>query len=368
LATLRPVTFPITFYVMAAASSLCVSAASLPFWRKWCMARGLIDNPGHRKIHDAPVPLAGGLAVMTGLVVPLIAAAALLWAGGANGLNSNPNFVRGSSNPFSLLSYGLHKRFAELTGIVAGGVGMLVLGLLDDRHELRPGPKFMGQFLIALLVASSGVRISVFIPNHVLHYIVTILWILTVINALNFMDNMNGLCAGLGIIASLYFGILAAIAGQYLVALIAFAGAGAMLGFLPHNFPRARAFWQPSGGLFAGSAGDSAALLHHQTPASLGRAGSAAGPGDSIIGPGLGSRSAHGGEETLLDWRYESSFAPARQARAEPRAGCGRHMADGCLDWIGSFPALNLIKFSPGRPRRLRIRRFCWRRLIPRRY
>src|SRR5436189_6374444 len=119
---------------------------------------------------------------------------------------------------------------------------MLLVGLLDDKHELRPAMKFTGQFLIALLVAASGVRITLFVPNAIFSYAITILWILTVINAFNFMDNMNGLCAGLGAIAAWYFASVAAADGQYLVALLAFLTFGALSGFLPFNFPRARVF------------------------------------------------------------------------------------------------------------------------------
>src|SRR5436189_4072500 len=124
---------------------------------------------------------------------------------------------------------------------------MLLVGLLDDKHELRPAMKFTGQFLIALLVAASGVRITLFVPSAIFSYAVTVLWILTVINAFNFMDNMNGLCAGLGAIAALCFAALAAAAGQYLVALIALVVTGALLGFIPYNFPRADAFLGDAG-------------------------------------------------------------------------------------------------------------------------
>src|SRR5207249_4799478 len=115
-----------------------------------------------------------------------------------------------------------------------GALGMLVVGCLDDKHELRPRAKFAGQFLIAAGVAASGARITLFVPSLLFSYAITILWILTVINAFNFMDNMNGLCAGLGAIAAWFFATIAAAGGQYLVALMAFLTFGALLGFLPY--------------------------------------------------------------------------------------------------------------------------------------
>jgi UDP-GlcNAc:undecaprenyl-phosphate GlcNAc-1-phosphate transferase len=91
-----------------------------------------------------------------------------------------------------------------------------------------------------------------FIPNLAFTYAITILWILTVVNAFNFVDNMNGLSTGLGIVGAFYFFLIAAASGQYLVALIASLMCGALLGFLPHNFPRASAFLGDSGSHLVG--------------------------------------------------------------------------------------------------------------------
>lgn len=246
---------------------------SLPLWRRWCIRTGLVDEPGHRKIHDQPIPLAGGLAVMTGLLAPMLLATLILLAvgnGGAAVSTKPPPSLQASQSPkpldsdtLQLLSYGLSRRALELTGILAGAVGMLAVGLVDDKRELRPGAKFAGQFLIALLVAASGARITLFVPSAVFHYAITILWILSVINAFNFMDNMNGLCAGLGVIGAWYFATIAAADGQYLVALIAFLTCGALVGFLPFNFPKARAFLGDAGSHLVGYLLAVLAILPH---------------------------------------------------------------------------------------------------------
>ena len=161
------------------------------------------------------------------------------------------------------LSYGLNKRSLELAAIFLGAFGMLIVGLLDDKHELKPSVKFAGQFLIAALVAAAGARITLFVPNIIFSYAITIVWILTLINAFNFMDNMNGLCAGLGAISALCFALLSAFAGQYLVALIAFVTCGALLGFLPYNYPRARAFLGDAGSHLVGYLLAVLAILPH---------------------------------------------------------------------------------------------------------
>jgi UDP-GlcNAc:undecaprenyl-phosphate GlcNAc-1-phosphate transferase len=162
-----------------------------------------------------------------------------------------------------LLQYGLSHRALQLAAIFAGAFSILLVGWLDDKYELRPRVKFTGQLLVALLVAASGVRISLFVPNVLFHYAATMLWIVAVINACNFTDNMNGLCAGLSAIAAGYFGLLAAGQGQYLVALIAFLAFGALLGFLPYNFPQARAFLGDAGSHLLGYLLAVLAILPH---------------------------------------------------------------------------------------------------------
>jgi UDP-GlcNAc:undecaprenyl-phosphate GlcNAc-1-phosphate transferase len=269
------VSIPFNVYLLAAVSACVTVLATLPLWRKWCLRTGLVDDPGHRKIHDQPIPLAGGLAVMTGLLVPTLLACLVLWWLKASGNAEEGSIVSSSTShgtghwglldPDSafLLQYGLGRRAIELAAIFLGAFGVLLVGWLDDKHELRPRTKFAGQFLIAALVAASGARITLFVPNLLFSYAVTILWILTVINAFNFMDNMNGLCAGLGAIGASHFAIIAAGEDQYLVALIAFLTFGALLGFLPYNFPRARAFLGDAGSHLVGFLLAVLAILPH---------------------------------------------------------------------------------------------------------
>ncbi len=242
--------FPLSAYIAAAISGFLVAFFSARLWGGWCEAAGHVDDPGRRKIHSEPVVLSGGLAVMTGIVLPLLAAAAWLWF--ANPSNPFPSAPPLAETPSALLGYGLGKRAVQLLAILVGGAAMLLLGWYDDRHELKPLPKLAGQTLVACLVAAAGVRVTLFVPNVLFSYGVTVLWILTIVNAMNFIDNMNGLCAGISVIAATFFAILAARAGQYLVASVAFLAAGSFAGFLPHNFPKARAFLGDAGSHLAG--------------------------------------------------------------------------------------------------------------------
>ncbi len=274
--------FPFIVYLLAGVSAAVVTFITLPLWRKVCVRVGLVDDPGHRKIHKETIPLAGGLAVFTGLVIPTLLGALIVFgpdnirpgfldravqlrertAAATTQAAGEPDGSKTASADF-LLRHGLNRRALELGAILLGALGMLLVGVVDDRHELSPRTKFAGQLFIALLVAASGARITLFVPNLIFSYAITVLWILTVTNAFNFMDNMNGLCAGIGAIGAWYFGKISAADDQYLVAMIAFLTLGALLGFLPHNYPKARAFLGDGGSHLVGYLLAVLAILPH---------------------------------------------------------------------------------------------------------
>ncbi len=244
-------TFPFNFFIAAFAGAFFTTLLALPLWRKWCLRTNLVDDPGHRKIHDVPVPLAGGFAVLTGILLPLAVGVVVLKLG----------IVQLSSA--GLIVHGIDRRALELAVLALGAIAITLLGWLDDKHELKALPKFTGQLLVAVAVAAASKRITLFVPSEMFSYIVTILWVLTVINAFNFMDNMNGLCAGLGAIGSFLFAFIAATNGEYLVAITGFLMCGALVGFLPWNFPNARAFLGDAGSHLVGYLLAVMAILPH---------------------------------------------------------------------------------------------------------
>ena len=244
-------TFPLNFYAAAFLGAFITALLALPPWRKWCLRTKLVDDPGHRKIHSASVPLAGGFAVLTGIILPLAAGTILLKLG----------VIQVSSA--GLIIHGINRRAVELAVLALGAVAITLLGWLDDKHELKALPKFTGQILIAIAVAAACKRITLFVPNEIFSYAITIVWLLAVINAFNFMDNMNGLCAGLGAIGAWKFAAVAGAEGEYLVAIVALLTCGALVGFLPYNFPNARAFLGDAGSHLVGYLLAVLAILPH---------------------------------------------------------------------------------------------------------
>ncbi|MDR3456491.1 MAG: MraY family glycosyltransferase [Verrucomicrobiae bacterium] len=244
-------TFPFNFFAAAFAGAFLTTLLALPFWRRWCLRTNLVDDPGHRKIHNSPIPLAGGFAVLTGILLPLAVGALLLKLG----------FIKLSTT--SAIIHGIDRRKLELAVLALGAIAITMLGWLDDRHELKALPKFIGQLLIAIAVAAACKRITLFVHSEIFSYAITILWLLTIINAFNFMDNMNGLCAGVGGIGAALFAIIAAANGEYLVAITGFLMCGALAGFLPWNFPEARAFLGDAGSHLVGYLLAVMAILPH---------------------------------------------------------------------------------------------------------
>ena len=323
---IRLVTFPFNFFLAAFAGAFLTTLLALPLWRKWCLRIKLVDDPGQRKIHDQPVPLAGGLAVLTGILLPLAAGAILS--------ENRRGHVLHQTQP---IAHGLERRGLELLAIAFGAIAITLLGWLDDKHELKPLPKFAGQLLIAIAVAMACKRITLFVHSEVFSYAITILWLLTVINAFNFMDNMNGLCAGLGAIGALLFAIIAAANGEYLVAITGFLMCGALLGFLPWNFPNARAFLGDAGSHLVGYLLAVMAILPHfytkQNPRPLAVLSPLLVLAVPLIDLAQVVIVADAQPQAVLDWRHEPSFAPARPRRLEPDPRRAAALADCRDDW-----------------------------------
>ena len=196
-------------WLYLAASSFTIALVTVPLVRayaRWC---GAIDQPSPRKVHQVPTPLLGGAAVYVAFAITVL---------------MNFNFSR------------------ELKGVALGAAVIVGLGVLDDVKDLPAWVKLLGQLGAAAIAMGFGAILTV-VPTSVpgaavLNVIVTALWILTVTNAVQFLDGMDGLAAGIGVIASLFFSVVALQSGQSYVLFLAASLVGACAGFLPYNLRR----------------------------------------------------------------------------------------------------------------------------------
>lgn len=157
---------------------------------------------------------------------------------------------------------------------VAAGMAF-ALGLLDDFRHLAPSTKLVGQALIATTAAYGGIHVEL-IPFAPLAFLLTVLWLVTLMNAVNLLDNMDGLAAGVAVIGAVVLGVTA-VTTNPLVSTIAGATAGGAAGFLVHNFHPARVFMGDAGSLFLGFLLGAVALLHTSS--------GAADVGLAVLGP-----------------------------------------------------------------------------------
>jgi UDP-GlcNAc:undecaprenyl-phosphate GlcNAc-1-phosphate transferase len=202
------------------AGALIFAVGGTPIARKLAWQLGIIDQPSARKVHLKPIPRLGGLAIYVAFVL-------------------------------ALLIFEDRFRIPQLISIMIGATLVSFLGIWDDRWSLHPLLKLVGQIVAALILIFSGVQVQ-FLPYPVLNVAVTILWVVGITNALNLLDNMDGLSGGVGTVAAAFFLLLAVMNGQYLVGGLAAALLGACLGFLVYNFNPAIIFMGDTGSLFLG--------------------------------------------------------------------------------------------------------------------
>jgi UDP-GlcNAc:undecaprenyl-phosphate GlcNAc-1-phosphate transferase len=224
---------------------------------------GLVDRPGHRKIHDVPKPTAGGLAIWLGIVVPLAAGQAALWYLSQSGLPaagaSDGGLLGGLTQFIAPHLAGLHEQSSRLWMLLAGGTVLAVLGLADDLRGLSWKLRLAVETAVAVTLVLCGWRMSLFLDAPWLTGPLSVLWIVGLVNSFNMLDNMDGLSAGVAAIAA---AILAAVmllapdptthqphlfvAGFLLVIV------GSLVGFLVHNRPPARLFMGDTGSYLIG--------------------------------------------------------------------------------------------------------------------
>lgn len=208
--------------------ALCFFASILltPLVKKFALAIGATDKPNHRKVHQKIMPRLGGLAIFISFIIGVI-------------------FLR-PTDEFSL-------------PIIIGSIIIVITGVLDDMFELSAKVKLFGQLAAALVVVLAGAQVDFInipfggkIEFGLFSIPLTILWIVGVTNAINLIDGLDGLAAGVSSIALITISGMAILMGDTYVMSMGFIVLGSTLGFLVYNFHPAKIFMGDTGALFLG--------------------------------------------------------------------------------------------------------------------
>jgi UDP-GlcNAc:undecaprenyl-phosphate GlcNAc-1-phosphate transferase len=213
----------LAFFVSLIASLILVVPV-----RAFALRVGMVDLPGPRKVHLTPIPLLGGLAIYAAVVIAVL----LAFNGPAR---------------------------AQIAGILIGATLVAGVGILDDRGLLHHQVKlFVAMPLAAAILLMSGIHAQVFSvllggrSGYLLDAALTVLWVVGITASFSILDHMDGLCAGVAAMSSVFFVLLAFINGQTLVTTLGAAVLGAATGFLRWNFKPAKIFMGDGGAMFLG--------------------------------------------------------------------------------------------------------------------
>ncbi|MFP4106578.1 MAG: glycosyltransferase family 4 protein [Phycisphaerae bacterium] len=231
--------------LVAVILSFGISFFAVPMCRTLAFRLGMLDMPRRHKRHAEPTPLMGGVAIFLAIVLPsmLVLSLARIWA--ATGI---PWWI----DDWQWLAVhipGAADRAPMGLTVLIGAFALHVLGLLDDKYDLGPWVKLGVQLAAAVLVVWLGGLRVLTLAGPWMSFLGTVLWLVLLTNSFNFLDNMDGLATS---VAAICTGALLAVAmggGQFFVAGWCCLILGALLGFLPYNFPPARMFMGDAGSL-----------------------------------------------------------------------------------------------------------------------
>ncbi len=207
-------------YVLTFVLALLLSLYGVPLARRAALLFSIVDRPDGRLKHQVePVPYFGGLALYLAFLISLA------------------------------LTFEFRQ---DVLGLVLAGTLMVMLGLIDDFGVLSPMSKLIGQLIAVFVLIRSGIRIEITAFPEWLDILLTVFWMIGIINALNIIDVMDGLAGGIGIIACAWLFVVAVLNHDTAVAVMLAALAGSLLGFLRYNFYPASIYMGDAGSLFLG--------------------------------------------------------------------------------------------------------------------
>ncbi|MEC2181899.1 MraY family glycosyltransferase [Bacillus spizizenii] len=214
--------------VVAFIVSLLTVLIITPIVKRIAIKIGAVDQPSNRKVHDKIMPRMGGLAIFIGVVAGVLAS-------------------------------GIYTE-TRMTAITVGAFIIIVIGILDDKYQLSAKVKFLIQLGVAIMIVSTGLKMDFFSVPFLaerfelgwLAYPLTVLWIVGITNAINLIDGLDGLAAGLSVIGLSTIAVMALSGGKVLILSLSLVVIASTLGFLFYNFHPAKIFMGDTGSLFLG--------------------------------------------------------------------------------------------------------------------
>ncbi len=215
--------------LLSAGLAFLITFFAIPIIIQVAKNKKLFDEPDERKVHKTVIPTLGGLGIFAGFIIAMLM-----------GVPSNIS--------------------SELQYFAAAAIVIFFLGLKDDILVLSASKKFIGQLLAAgIIIKFGGVQLNNMhgflgineIPR-IASIILTIFTIIVITNSFNLIDGVDGLAGSLGVLTTIVFGTYFYLAGQLTYAVMAFALAGSIIGFLIYNFSPAKIFMGDTGSLLIG--------------------------------------------------------------------------------------------------------------------
>ncbi|WP_251861564.1 MraY family glycosyltransferase [Clostridium sp. Marseille-Q2269] len=218
-------------YIIGAITAIVLSVVLTPIIKKIAVILGVVDIPkDKRKIHKKPIPLLGGIAIYISFIIALI-------------------FKKG---PLTL----------QEAGIILGATVIVIGGFIDDKYDMSPIKKIIFQLVAAICIILCGLKIE-FITNpfnqstlyvglHAFAIPITIVWVIGITNALNLIDGLDGLAAGVALISCITMFVIAILNQRWEAAILTSILSGSILGFLPYNFNPASIFMGDTGSQLLG--------------------------------------------------------------------------------------------------------------------
>lgn len=233
--------------IILTTASILYSGILTGIVRLICLRTGFVARPVKDRYHQTIVPLGGGIAIFatitTAIIASIIIAKFFLQTGCLDFLGPS----------VTIHTQGLLTKIPQLLIVVLCMTILFAVGLYDDKKHLSPLAKLTAQLIVAFIAAAfADIRVEFFIHNRIITIFLSALWITLLINVFNFLDNMDGVSAGIAAIATAVLLIPAVIAGQIFVATMAILLIGTLIGFLIFNFPPAKIFMGDAGSMIIG--------------------------------------------------------------------------------------------------------------------